>query len=124
MDKKLKVITLGGVEEVGINATIIENDKDIIVIDFGLGFPDDGVFGIDLLIPNFDYLRSNKDKIRGFVITHGHLDHIGGLPYVIEELGFPPIYGAKMTTEIIKEKLSESNFSLKKKVNIIEFSPV
>ena len=123
MDKKLKVITLGGVEEVGINATIIENDKDIIVIDFGLGFPDDGVFGIDLLIPNFDYLKANKDKIRGFVITHGHLDHIGGLPYVIEELGFPPIYGAKMTTEIIKEKLSEASFSLKKKVNIIEFSP-
>jgi ribonuclease J len=122
MDKKLKVITLGGVEEVGINSTIIENDRDIIVIDFGLGFPDDNLFGIDLLIPNFDYLKANKDKIRGFIITHGHLDHIGGLPYVMEELGFPPIYGAKMTIEIIKEKMSEKTFSLKNKINIIEFS--
>ena len=123
MDKKLKVITLGGVEEVGINSTIIENNDDIVVIDFGLGFPDDDLFGIDLLIPNFDYLKANKSKIRGFVITHGHLDHIGGLAYVMEELGFPPVYGAQMTIEIIKEKFSDPVFNLKNKVKLIEFSP-
>lgn len=123
MDKKLRVIPLGGVEEVGINSTIIENGSDILVIDFGLGFPEDDFFGIDLIIPNFEYLKNNKEKIRGFVITHGHLDHIGGLPYVLEDLGFPPVYGAKMTLEIIKDKLSEVSFALKKKANLIEFSP-
>ncbi|MHB8442880.1 MAG: ribonuclease J [Patescibacteria group bacterium] len=123
MDDKLKVITLGGVEEVGINSTIIELGQDIIVIDFGLGFSEDNLYGIDFLIPNFEYLQNNKDKIRGFVITHGHLDHIGGLAYVLDKLGNPPIYGTKMTVEIIKEKLTDRSIGLKNKARIIEFSP-
>ncbi len=123
MDDKLKVITLGGVEEVGINSTIIELGNDIIVIDFGLGFSEDNLYGIDFLIPNFEYLQNNKDKIRGFVITHGHLDHIGGLAYVLDKLGNPPIYGTKMTVEIIKEKLTDRSIGLKNKARIIEFSP-
>ncbi len=123
MNDKLKVITLGGVEEVGINSTIIELGNDIIVIDFGLGFSEDNLYGIDFLIPNFEYLQNNKDKIRGFVITHGHLDHIGGLAYVLDKLGNPPIYGTKMTVEIIKEKLADRSVGLKNKARIIEFSP-
>jgi ribonuclease J len=123
MDDKLKVITLGGVEEVGINSTIVELGNDIIVIDFGLGFSEDNLYGIDFLIPNFEYLQNNKDKIRGFVITHGHLDHIGGLAYVLDKLGNPPIYGTKMTVEIIKEKLADRSIGLKNKARIIEFSP-
>ncbi|MHB8362043.1 MAG: ribonuclease J [Patescibacteria group bacterium] len=123
MDDKLKVITLGGVEEVGINSTIVELGNDIIVIDFGLGFSEDNLYGIDFLIPNFEYLQNNKDKIRGFVITHGHLDHIGGLAYVLDKLGNPPIYGTKMTVEIIKEKLTDRSIGLKNKARIIEFSP-
>ncbi len=123
MDDKLKVITLGGVEEVGINSTIIELGNDIIVIDFGLGFSEDNLYGIDFLIPNFEYLQNNRDKIRGFVITHGHLDHIGGLAYVLDKLGNPPIYGTKMTVEIIKEKLADKSIGLKNKARIIEFSP-
>ena len=121
MSKNFKIITLGGVEEIGINSTIIENEKDIIVIDFGLGFSDDGIYGVDFLIPNFDYLEKNKDKIRGFIITHGHMDHIGGLPYVLEKLNFPPIYGTRITLAIIKDKISEYSSSILKRTKFIEF---
>ena len=120
--KNFKIITLGGVEEIGINSTIIENEKDIIVIDFGLGFSEDSIYGVDFLIPNFDYLKKNKDKIRGFIITHGHMDHIGGLPYVLEILNFPPIYGTRITLEIIKDKISEYSTSVLKRTKFIEFT--
>ncbi|MCL4392819.1 ribonuclease J [Patescibacteria group bacterium] len=121
MNRDFKIITLGGVEEIGINSTIIENEKDIIVIDFGLGFSEESIYGIDFLIPNFDYLQKNKDKIRGFIITHGHMDHIGGLPYVLEALNFPPIYGTRITLAIIKDKISEYSSSVLHKTKFIEF---
>jgi ribonuclease J len=92
------------------------------VIDFGLGFSEDSIYGVDFLIPNFDYLKKNKDKIRGFIITHGHMDHIGGLPYVLEILNFPPIYGTRITLEIIKDKISEYSTSVLKRTKFIEFT--
>ena len=121
MSDNLRVIPLGGTEEVGINSTIFENKGDIIVVDFGLGFSEDDVYGIDFIIPNFEYLKQNKAKIRGIVITHGHLDHIGGLPYVLDQIGNPPVYGTKMTASIIRDKLKDTKKL--KDASVIEFSP-
>lgn len=115
---KLKVMLLGGAEEVGINATLIEQGNDIVVIDLGFGFPGSEMYGVDYLIPNVDYLKKNKSKIRGVVITHGHLDHIGAIPYVIEDMGFPTIYSSEFTIELIRMKLEE--FGLLKKVKLVK----
>ena len=117
---KLKVMLLGGAEEVGINATLIEQGNDIVVIDMGFGFPGSEMYGVDYLIPNVDYLKKNKSKIRGIVITHGHLDHIGAIPYVIEDLGFPTIYSSEFTIELIRMKLEE--FDLLKKVKLVKIT--
>ncbi len=83
-NSKLKVIVLGGLNEVGKNITVLEYENDIIVVDCGLGFPDDDMLGVDLVIPDISYLEKNKEKIRGIVLTHGHEDHIGALPYVLQ----------------------------------------
>jgi ribonuclease J len=103
----LKVIPLGGIEEVGENMTILEYGDDILVIDMGLGFPDETMPGIDYIIPNTKYLEDNKKRIRGVVITHGHLDHIGAIPYILPKIGDPPIYTMKLTGELIKKRLEE-----------------
>ena len=103
---KLKVIPLGGVSEIGENMMALEYGNDIIVIDCGLGFPDEDMPGIDLVIPDVSYLVENKDKLRGIVLTHGHEDHIGAIPYVLRSIN-PPIYGTKLTLGIIQNKLSE-----------------
>ena len=103
---KLKIIPLGGLGEVGKNLTVYEYGQDIIVVDCGLGFPDEELYGIDAVIPDITYLRQNKDRIRGIVITHGHEDHIGALPYVMRELGVP-IYATSLTAGIIELKLEE-----------------
>src|ERR1700752_4250054 len=87
----LKVIPLGGIEEVGENMTILEYGDDILVIDMGLGFPDETMPGIDYIIPNTKYLEENKKRIKGVIITHGHLDHIGAIPYILPKIGDPPI---------------------------------
>lgn len=103
----LKVIPLGGIEEVGENMTIFEYGDDILVVDMGLGFPDETMPGIDYIIPNTKYLEENKKRIRGVIITHGHLDHIGAIPYIMPKIGDPPIYTMKLTGEFIKKRLEE-----------------
>ncbi len=103
---KLKIISLGGLHEIGKNLTVFEYENDIIIVDCGLGFPDDDMPGIDLVIPDFSYLEANKDKIRAVVLTHGHEDHIGAIPYLLRTIN-PPIYATNLTLGIIKNKLSE-----------------
>lgn len=103
----LRVIPLGGVEEIGKNMTVVEYKDDIIVIDAGIQFTDDDTPGIDYILPNVKYLEDRKDKIRALVITHGHLDHIGGIPYLITRLGNPPIYTREFGALLIKKRQAE-----------------
>ena len=113
---KLKIIPLGGLEQIGMNITAFEYEDSIIVVDCGLSFPSDDMLGIDLVIPDVTYLKDNIDKVKGFVITHGHEDHIGALPYVLRDVN-APIYGTKLTLGIIEGKLQEHNLKrVKKKV--------
>lgn len=116
---KLKVMVLGGLNEVGKNLTVLEYENDIIIVDCGLGFPDDDMLGVDLVIPDTSYLEKNRDKIRGIVITHGHEDHIGALPYVLEEIS-PPVYGTKLTIGILRNKLEEHSYDVKPKLNNVK----
>ncbi|MCX8131633.1 MAG: ribonuclease J [Clostridia bacterium] len=104
--KKLKVIPLGGLQEIGKNITVFEYGEDIIVIDCGLAFPEDEMLGIDLVIPDTTYLSKNKEKIKGIILTHGHEDHIGALPYVLKEINVP-VYGTKLTLGLLQYKLEE-----------------
>lgn len=115
--KGVKIIPLGGLEQIGMNITAIEYEDNIIVIDCGLSFPGDEMLGIDLVIPDVTYLKENIEKVKGFVITHGHEDHIGSLPYILKEINVP-IYATKLTTAIIESKLKEHNLlkSTKRKV--------
>jgi len=106
-DGAIRIIHLGGVEEIGRNMTAIETKDDILVIDCGLQFQDEMTPGIDYILPNVQYLEDNKDKIRGMIITHGHLDHIGGIPYIIHRIGNPTIYSRLLTTVMIKKRQDE-----------------
>lgn len=103
---KVRVIPLGGLNEIGKNITAIECGNDIIVIDCGFGFPDEDMLGVDLVIPDFTYLRENSEKVRALILTHGHEDHIGGIPYLLREINVP-VYGTLLTLGIIKNKLLE-----------------
>ena len=105
-DSKVRIIPLGGLEEIGKNMTLVECGNDIIIIDCGLGFPEEDMPGIDLVIPDVTYLEENRDKIRGIVLTHGHEDHIGAIPYVLRNIN-TPIYGTRLTLGIVKNKLKE-----------------
>ncbi len=107
-NSKLRIIPLGGLEQIGMNITAFEFEDSIIVADCGLSFPEDDMLGIDLVIPDITYLKENIDKVKGFVITHGHEDHIGALPYVIREINVP-IYATKLTMGIIENKFAEHN---------------
>ena len=116
-NSKLKIIPLGGLEQIGMNITAFEYEDSIIVVDCGLAFPEDDMLGIDLVIPDITYLKNNVDKVKGFVITHGHEDHIGALPYILKQLN-APVYGTKLTIGLIDNKLEEHNLtrSVKRKV--------
>ncbi len=116
-DSKLKIIPLGGLEQIGMNITAFEYEDSIIVVDCGLSFPEDDMLGIDLVIPDITYLKDNISKVRGFFITHGHEDHIGAIPYVLKEINVP-IYATKLTIGIIEHKLKEHEMmrTVKRKV--------
>ena len=115
MAEKLKIISLGGLDEIGKNMTVYEFGNDIIVVDCGMGFPDDDMYGIDVVIPDVSYLIKNQSKIRGIFITHGHEDHIGALPYVLRSIN-APIYTTRMTAGLIRLKLEEHRLLDKTKI--------
>ena len=117
---KLKIIPLGGLEQIGMNITAFEYGNDIVVVDCGLSFPTDDMLGIDLVIPDVTYLKENIDKVRGFVITHGHEDHIGALPYVLKEMNVP-IYATRLTMGLIDHKLDEHQIKNGIKRKIVKF---
>ena len=118
--QKLKIIPLGGLDEIGKNITVLEYGKDMIVVDCGLGFPDEDMYGIDLVIPDFSYLVANQKKLRGMFITHGHEDHIGSIPYCMQQVNCP-IHGTAMTNGLIKLKLEEHRIA--DKVKLITHKP-
>jgi ribonuclease J len=107
-DNKLSLIPLGGLGEIGKNMMVVKYNNELIIIDAGLMFPEDELLGIDIVIPDFTYLLENKEMIKGIVLTHGHEDHIGALPYVLKEINIP-VYGTKLTLGLIQEKLKENN---------------
>ena len=117
---KLKIIPLGGLEQIGMNITAFEYEDSIIVVDCGLSFPDDDMLGIDLVIPDVTYLSNNVDKVKGFVITHGHEDHIGALPYVLKQLNVP-VYATRLTMGIIENKLQEHDLVKSTKRKVVKF---
>lgn len=116
---RLKIIPLGGLEQIGMNITAIEYGDSIVVVDCGLAFPEDDMLGIDLVIPDITYLKDNFEKVKGFVITHGHEDHIGALPYVLKEINVP-VYATKLTIGIIENKLKEHNLLKSTKRRIVK----
>ncbi len=117
---KLKIIPLGGLEQIGMNITAFEFEDSIIVVDCGLSFPEDDMLGIDLVIPDITYLKDNIDKVKGFFITHGHEDHIGAIPYVLRDVNVP-IYATKLTIGIIDHKLKEHNMLSKVKRKVVKY---
>ena len=119
MANKLKIIPLGGLDEIGKNITVYEYGKDMVVVDVGMGFPDEDMYGIDVVIPNVSYLVQNKERIRAIVLTHGHEDHIGALPYVLREID-APIYTTKLTAGLVGIKLAEHNLLDKTKIITLE----
>lgn len=117
----LRFVPLGGLEEVGKNMSIIEYGNDMIVIDMGLMFPNEDMPGIDYVLPDVSYLAENKEKIRGVIITHGHLDHTGGIPYLYDKIGSPQIYSAPLTNGLIKKRLEE--FGMENRVKLQTITP-
>ncbi len=117
-EAKVRIIPLGGLHEIGKNITAFECGDDIIVVDCGFAFPDEDMLGVDLVLPDFTYLRDNADKVRGLILTHGHEDHIGGIPYLLRELNIP-IYGTLLTLGIIKNKLAEHKLPTEPRLNVV-----
>ncbi len=119
MENTLSVIPLGGVEEIGLNMTVFEYNADIVVVDAGLMFPEEDMLGVDFVIPDFSYLLDNREKIRGVILTHGHEDHTGALPFLLKEINVP-VYGTPLTLGLVKEKLREHNLE---NVELISVKP-
>lgn len=117
---KLKVIPLGGLQEIGKNITVFEYEEDIVIVDCGLAFPEDDMLGIDMVIPDISYLLKNKEKVRGIVLTHGHEDHIGALPYILKQLNVP-VYGTRLTLGLVEYKMVEH--AMLDKVELIRIQP-
>lgn len=116
---KLRIIPLGGLNEIGKNITLIECDNDIVICDCGMTFPEDEMLGVDIVIPDITYLEKNKERIKGIVLTHGHDDHIGAIPYVLKKINVP-IYGTRLTLGLLENKLKEHN--LKSKMHVVNFN--
>lgn len=117
---KLKIISLGGVEGIGKNITVFEYEDDIIIVDCGLAFPDEEMFGVDLVLPDMTYLFDNSDRIKGLVVTHGHEDHIGAIPYLLKRISVP-VYSTRLTLGILEGKLEEHG--ILKQSKLIETKP-
>ena len=117
--EKVRIIPLGGLEKIGMNITAIEYNDTIVVVDCGLSFPDEDMLGIDKVIPDITYLLENQEKVKGFVITHGHEDHIGALPYILPQLNVP-VYATKLTMGLIEHKLKESGFLKQSKRKVVK----
>jgi ribonuclease J len=120
----LLVCTLSGTNEIGRNSNFLELGNDIVVVDAGIAFPGAEMYGIDYVIPNTNYLKKKKQNIRGLLITHGHQDHIGALPYILEDLGYPTIYAGAFAAALIKEKLAEFDMLRKVKIEIVRANSV
>lgn len=116
---KLRIIPLGGLNEIGKNITLIECDNDVVICDCGMTFPEDEMLGVDIVIPDITYLEKNKERIKGIVLTHGHEDHIGAIPYVLKKINVP-IYGTRLTLGLLENKLKEHN--LKPKMHVVNFN--
>ena len=119
--RKLRVIPLGGLDEVGKNMTIFEYGNEIIIVDMGFQFPEEDMLGVDYVIPDISYLENKKNRILGVIITHGHMDHIGAIPYLLPKLGMPKVFATKLTRGLIEKRLEE--FGLLKLTNLNTIKP-
>lgn len=119
-DTPLRVIPLGGVEEVGENMTVLEYGQDILIVDCGLAFPDETMPGVDYIIPDTKYLQEKKRNIRGVIITHGHLDHIGAVPYILPKIGDPPIYTMRLTAALVEKRLEEFRLKGRSQIHVMD----
>ncbi|MEK9152999.1 MAG: ribonuclease J, partial [Patescibacteria group bacterium] len=120
----LRIIPLGGMEEVGRNMTVFEYDKDIIILDMGIQFPEEDMPGIDYIIPSISYLKGKEKNIRAVIFTHGHLDHIGAAPLLLPKLGYPPIVGRDLTIAMIKKRLEDFEKGSAKRLDVIQVKSV
>src|SRR5436305_5346177 len=118
-DKKLQIIPLGGLGEFGMNSMVIRYGDDMIVVDAGMMFPDAELLGVDIVTPDFAYLEQNKDKVRGLILTHGHEDHIGAVPFLLSQLSIP-VYGTAFTLALVERRLEEHDLLKSTRLNKVK----
>src|SRR5262249_49809783 len=119
MSKKLRIIPLGGLGEIGKNMTVLEYGRNMIVVDCGVMFPESDMYGIDLVLPQFDYVVQNQDKLRGIVLTHAHMDHIGSLPYLFRQIQ-TSVYGTPLTIGMVKRQLEEGQVLQQANLHVVD----